>query len=56
MKCYVCEIEIKPYQPGTLLILDTLNSEKGAAHEDCFKLDVEDYKTADEIIAEFQDD
>lgn len=47
MKCFVCEVEIQPYQPGTLL-----NSEHGAAHEACFKLFREDYKTADEIIAE----
>lgn len=47
MKCFVCDVEIQPYQPGTLL-----NSEHGAAHETCFKLFREDYKTADEVIAE----
>lgn len=51
MKCFVCGVEIEPYQPGTLL-----NSELGAAHEDCFKLYREDYKTADEIIAEAEDE
>ena len=55
MKCNRCEIEIQPYEPGTVLVEtvdDPIEPSNGAWHEACYKQFREDYKTADEIIAE----
>ena len=55
MKCNLCEIEIQPYEPGTVLVEtvdDPIEPSNGAWHEACYKQFREDYKTADEIIAE----
>lgn len=55
MTCKLCKAEIKPYQPGTVLVEGDEDS-TGMWHEDCYKQYREDYKTADEVIQEFQDD
>lgn len=50
MKCKLCQQEIVPYQPGTVLVDG--GDATGSWHEECYKQYREDYKTADEIIAE----
>ena len=55
MKCVLCEIDIQPYEPGTVLVEtvdDELEPSNGVWHETCYKQYREDYRTSDEIIAE----
>lgn len=63
MQCKYCGVEIKPYQPGTVLVeglgpncfgLDVA-ADSFVAHEECYKQDVEDYVTADEVLKEVED-
>jgi len=51
MKCKLCEVEIEPYQPGTVLV-EADEASTGVWHEACYKQYREDYVTADEVIAE----
>lgn len=55
MKCKYCDIEIAPYQPGTVLV-ESIVEGGFIAHEGCYKQDREDYRTADEIIAEVENE
>lgn len=57
MQCKLCNEEIKPYQPGTVMVEDLDDTEAtGIWHEECYKQYREDYKTADEVIKELEDD
>lgn len=55
LHCKLCEKSIVPYEPGTVLA-EGDDSVTGIWHEQCFKEYREDYKTADEIIAEVENE
>jgi hypothetical protein len=56
MECELCKESVKPMQPGTVWVEGADPVADGVWHEACYKLYREDYKTADDIIAESKEE